>query len=316
MQWQIHERTLELEARRQFGAFHVTQARLHGHDDARLNRMQRAGTIRWVLPGVYVFIAAPSTHHQRCMIALLWAGPTAALGKRTAAQLRGLDVPTPGRVQVITERPLRSPHRQIAVYRRAALPRDHVDFYGPLRITSIDRTLFDLAWELGRESFDVAVDTAISRRWTTLQRLWEFWMTHHACGRNGSLRFRLCLERRIPGERPPTNRNERRFFDLVENHGLPRPLCQVPIYDGAEFVARPDFVFPNHRLVVEMLSRKWHGSLSQRIADDERAARLDALGWRVVRIWWEQVDQDPAAVARLLARSLSVPVLSSTTTES
>lgn len=312
MKWAIWEPTLELEARRQFGAFHISQARAHGLDHRKLHRMLQAGLIRWALPGVYVFVAAPSSYLQRCMIALLWAGPTAALGKRSAAALHGLDVRKRGRIQIITERPLRAPNRQIAVYRRAVLPGEHVHTSGPLRITSIDRTLFDLAWELDQESFDVAVDGAISRRLTTLQRLWEFWMQYHACGRNGSARFRHGLERRVPSERPPTNRNERRLFDLLERRGLPRPLCQVPLYDGGQFVARPDFVFPEQRLVVEVLSRRWHGSVTQRMADDERAARLDALGWRVVRIWWDQVERDPDAVARLLAKSLSVPVLPST----
>ena len=246
------------------------------------------------------------------MVAQLWAEDASALGKWSAAELHELDTPRSRRIHVVTSRDLRSPCRSIRVHRRPPLPPSHVVERGVFRLTSIPRTLFELAWELTDERLDAAIDDALSRDLVTLGHLWGMWIEFHACGRNGSVRFRVCLDHRTPTARPPSNRNERRFLDLVRRAHLPVPLCQVPLYDGAIFVARPDFLFPAHRLAVEAQSRRFHGTVAQRIADDARAARLDALGWRILRVWWEEMEQDPLAVARRVKASLDAGATSRT----
>jgi hypothetical protein len=294
---------LERTARRQAGVFTRSDALAHGWSHQRLQRELDKGVVRHLLPTVFAFTAAPSSRLQRAVAALRWCGQGAALCKVTAAEFHGLDVRTVNPVQVITTRRLRPPHGQIRVYRRAPLPSHHLTVRQPLVLTAVPRTLFDLAWDLGRQSLDTAIDSAHAQRKTNLQELWEVWGELHARGCNGSARFRQSLERRSPDEKPPTNRNERRLFDLLELAGLPRPLCQVPIHDGDEFLARPDFVYLDRRLALQAQSARWHFGHGRQVADDWQTNRLIAAGWTVLRFWWEDVTERPDEVVSLIVRA-------------
>ena len=296
--------SLEHFARGQAGVFTRAQALQHGWNRDRLRRETAKGVVRRLLPEVFAFTAAPASRLQRCVAAVQWAGDGAALCKLTSAELHGLDAPRMGPVQVMTPRRLRPPHSQVRVYERPPLPPDHISRRPPLVLTSVPRTLFDLAWGTSRQSLDAAIDSAQAQRKANLQELWAMWGEMHERGCNGSVAFRVALERRSTGDRPPTNRNERRLFDLLEAAGLPRPLCQVPIYDGDEFLARPDFVYLDARVALQAQSARWHLGHGRQLADDRQTNRLIAAGWTVLRFWWEDVSERPEEVVRIVARTL------------
>lgn len=295
--------SLECWARQQAGVFTLSEARQHGWS-RRIGRGVRKGTVRRLLPTVFVFTAAPASRLQRCVAGLKWAGDDAALCKLTSGEFHGLDTPRIRVVQVMTHRRLRAPHRQVRVYERPPLPSAHVVRRPPLVLTSVPRTLFDLAWDLSRQALDTAIDSAQAQRKTNLQELWAMWGELHACGCNGSVKFRESLERRSPGEASPTNLNERRLFDLLDAAGLPRPLCQFPIYDGDEFIARPDFVYLDRRLALQAQSARWHLGHGRQVADDRQTNKLIAAGWTVLRFWWEDVAERPDEVVAIVARTL------------
>jgi very-short-patch-repair endonuclease len=58
-----------------------------------------------------------------------------------------------------------------------------------------------------------------------------------------------------------------------------------------------DCVWPSHRLVVELDSRRFHGTRAAFERDRARDRVLQAAGWRVVRITWRQLHDDADRVA-------------------
>jgi hypothetical protein len=84
-----------------------------------------------------------------------------------------------------------------------------------------------------------------------------------------------------------TTRTRSDFEELVlavcDDHGFPRPLVNQVIC-GYEV----DFVWPEARLE----------------RDRVRDAALQVAGWRVIRLTWQRLNDDPVAVAQQLGRLL------------
>ncbi|MFZ0041676.1 MAG: DUF559 domain-containing protein, partial [Solirubrobacteraceae bacterium] len=93
---------------------------------------------------------------------------------------------------------------------------------------------------------------------------------------------------------------EVRFLELVRSANLPEPLANV-LVEG-ELV---DFFWPDHRLVVEIDSYRFHKTRSVFEADRRRDVRLSLAGILVVRFTYRRVVDEPDQVARELARLLS-----------
>ena len=65
------------------------------------------------------------------------------------------------------------------------------------------------------------------------------------------------------------------------------PELQYPIYDEhGDFVARPDFVWPREKVVVEGHSKLWHEGLVAKQSDEKRHRRLCGVGCRVLYVTW------------------------------
>jgi hypothetical protein len=95
-----------------------------------------------------------------------------------------------------------------------------------------------------------------------------------------------------PGTTLTRSELEERFLALCPDAGLPRPLCNHRVV-GAEV----DFVFPDHRLLVETDSWRWHRSRKQFEIDRRRDAVHAAAGWRTLRFTHERITHHPGEVA-------------------
>lgn len=87
---------------------------------------------------------------------------------------------------------------------------------------------------------------------------------------------------------------ESRFAGMLRGRGI--AFVQQPELLPGEFF---DFLIGTS-LVVEIDSVEWHGSREQMAKDRVRDARLTALGYRVVRLTYEQVMFDPDYVLSTL----------------
>jgi very-short-patch-repair endonuclease len=87
---------------------------------------------------------------------------------------------------------------------------------------------------------------------------------------------------------------------LVRRIGLPTPRTNVIVL-GYEV----DFLWPEHKLIVETDGYDAHGTRRAFERDRQRDAHLQAAGYRVIRFTWRQLEHEPEVVAARLAVAIA-----------
>ena len=118
-------------------------------------------------------------------------------------------------------------------------------------------------------------------------------------GRSGAGLLSAVLAVHEPGSTRTRSELEEIFLALCERSGFPRPEVNIGI-EGYEC----DFVWREHRLVVETDGRAAHGTHRAKGRDPIRNADLQIAGWKVMRIPSMWLFREPQAVADQLARLL------------
>ena len=230
------------------------------------------------------------------MAAVLAAGPGAVLSHRDAAALVGLRPSARGLIEVSAPRRCRRPGIEAHV---AWLPPDEVSTHEGIPVTTVGRTLLDLAGVLPRDQLRRATEQAEFLRLaddTSLDALLARYPR-----RIGTASLRAL---RQAGLTKTLTRSEleERFLAFLDAHDLPRPSVNCAV-EGFEV----DFHWPGQRLIVELDGRAAHHTLTAFERDRARDRALQAAGWRVVRITWHQLQYEPTQIAGDLIRLLSMP---------
>ena len=108
-----------------------------------------------------------------------------------------------------------------------------------------------------------------------------------------------CSNEAAIGARIIRSELEERFQDFLLRAGLPLPQTNVAI-EGYEV----DCVWPEQRVIVELDGHATHAPAHAFELDRARDRRLEAAGWRVIRITWRQLEQEPELVEADLRRLL------------
>jgi very-short-patch-repair endonuclease len=85
---------------------------------------------------------------------------------------------------------------------------------------------------------------------------------------------------------------EAEFLTFLTAHDLPRPLVNAQMGH-----IEPDLRWPAAKLIVELDGFATHGTRRAFERDRERDRRLQAQGWRIVRITWRQLHETPTELA-------------------
>ena len=93
---------------------------------------------------------------------------------------------------------------------------------------------------------------------------------------------------------------EDRFLALIRESGLPEPECNV--FVEGELV---DALWRDQKLVVEVDGYGYHRGRQQFENDRSRDAKLQAAGYRVIRLTQRRIDDEPQAVVALLRALLA-----------
>jgi very-short-patch-repair endonuclease len=92
---------------------------------------------------------------------------------------------------------------------------------------------------------------------------------------------------------------ERRLLELVRAAALPSPDANARLA-GREV----DFLWRDAGLVVEVDGYVFHSSRASFERDRRRDAELQAQGFRVLRVTWRQIVEEPHAVVARIAQAL------------
>lgn len=259
------------------------------------------GRLHRVARGVYAVGHGRITQLGRWMTAVLASGPGAVLSHRSAAALWGIRGPVAGAVDVTM------PHRSTSSDRirrhLAELPADEVTVHEGIAVTSVPRTIFDLA---ATSSVDrVEHDIRQIEYLRLYDRLSLLDLVERYPGRRGLRRVRAALARleALPAGRT-RSRLEERFLPFLRRYGLPRPHLNDWITVG-ERRFEVDCHWSGTGQVVELDSWEAHGTRSAFREDRARDRVLRTAGYDVTRISWAQLDDEPDAVASDLRRLLT-----------
>lgn len=260
-------------------------------------------TSRLVPVGKHVLrvAGAPETSHQRLLAAVLDAGPSAVATLHAAAALWDLPGYRLDPPQVLV--PVGTNHRPWAgsVTETRLLLEHHVTGRAGIPVVTPARVIVELAGREHPRRVERTTESAIAASILTPTQLAATVSELARRGRRGSTFLRDLVAQLSPGYIPPASELEARFRDLLSAAGLPQPARQVDV-GGDAWIGRVDLLYPEHRLVIELDSRRWHDSRSAMESDRERDNRLVAAGWRVIRITWRQLHDNPISVVALVRR--------------
>ena len=163
-------------------------------------------------------------------------------------------------------------------------------------VTSVARTLLDLAGVVRRWELERAVETAERLEIFDLREVDR--LIDRSRGRRGVRALREVL---LDYRAQPFTRSdlERRFFDLCREAGLPRPVTNMWVVGG-----EADVMWPDHRLVVELDSHAYHRTRAAFERDRRRDMALQLAGYRVLRITHRRLEREPDALVRAVASLL------------
>jgi predicted transcriptional regulator of viral defense system len=279
-----------------------------GVPEAQLRRHLRRGALVAVSRGAYAlpeFVASaagdPAREHALAAAAAARrAGDGATVSHHSAAIIHGLELlarPDPAGVTLT-----RSPHgcasrsdRAGAVVHIADLPPDQVTSRGGVLVTTVARTVVDLARTLPFADGVVVTDSAL----------------HAGKAARNDLSAVLAACARWPGARRAErvalfsdHRAESALESVArvafDEHGLPAPKLGAWVGDDGTIVARADFFWPGHRTVAEADGAVKYASAQRAIGQPGRDARLRGGGFEVVHFTWHEIMTVPWQVVASL----------------
>lgn len=271
----------------QHGPVHHQQLLEIGFSGRAVRRLVEEGWLRRVHWAVYAVGQTPLTPHGRWSAAVLAAGSDAVLSHRAATGLWQMR-PVIDRVDVTI--PRRRRPRAGIVFHRSTLPPDERTTVDDIAVTTVGRTLLDLASIADVHLVERAANEAEARGLGDRLPLSELLARHE--GHRGIRTLRAALGMGPLGLDMTESELEERFRALVTETGLPRPRHNVRI-EGR----RCDAVWAEARLIVEVDGRRWHGTSAAFDRDRGRDRALAVAGWRVIRVTARHLRSEPEAVA-------------------
>ena len=301
------ERSLLRHAARNYGVFHREEVRSLGYSDAAIGRMVAVGRVERLWPSVFRLASAPSTVEQRAKAATLYVGEGAWLSHRSAAAHHGMIDGVPGTVEIVTIRDRRS-RPGLKIRRVAKMPSHNVRTLRSIPVTNPVRTMLDLVAVFSPSRLETVLDDCIWRGFVTVPRLIHRINSLGSAGRKGTALLRELLEQRDDGCAIPLNVLERKFLKLIRTSGLDEPEKQVSVPAEGSGRWRLDFVYPQHKVLIEVDGGRWHSG-KQQASEDRRDNTMNLRGWTVLRFTWEDVVHRPLYVVEQVKRALGIAEL-------
>lgn len=293
------ERRIAALALRQHGVVHHRQLIALGLSRGAIQRRVAAGRLHPAHRGVYAVGHSRLTLRGRWLAAVLACGPGAALSHRDAGHLSNLRASGNARIEVTVPVATRPRRPGIRVH-RATLGPDDITVIDGIPVTSLARTLLDLAAVLRPHQLARAIE-APERQHIFDRRPIDALLAGNP-RHPGARPLRAALATYIEGTTTESD-YEALLLYLCTEHGLPLPHVNAALTLPDGITIRPDAMWPAHRLVVEIDGDDWHAHRSARRRDHARDADIQALGYRVVRILACDLEHRPGEVVERL-RSL------------
>ena len=261
-------------------------------EDAIQHRLA-IGRLHLLHEGVYAVGHKLVPREGRWLAAVFASGSDAVLSHHSAAAHWRIRPNSRSIIDVTTPHKSRS-WKGISRHHKA-LPPDEITVKDGIPVTSVPRTIFDLA-----ATKDVDVVQNLLREAEFLE-LWDrlsLWdLVERYPGRRGVARVRVALER-LKSEPPGRRRSklEERFAPFLRRHHLPVPRFNDWIVLGPKRY-QVDCHWPGSGQIVELDGWQGHRTRTAFREDRARDRALRVAGYSVTRLTWSQLDDEPGAVS-------------------
>lgn len=292
----------------QYGLFTTAQAQSAGLSRSALVRRHQAGVLDLVLPGVWMVAGTPPSWEQTMMAGLLHLGDRSAVSYRAAARRWGLQGFDNAPCEISSATRQASNHlktnqgQEIRLHRVGSKLLEHMTYIEPWRITSLPRTILDLAGKK-HPLTSRALDQALREKKTTIADLWKLYEGPWIRRRWGAAILRELLMARSPAESLSESELEDLMVQVLRDGGFPPWQQQFPMTLPSGPI-RIDFAYPEVLVAIECDSYMWHMDEEAFRRDRRRDAELQALGWVVLRFTWRQIRYERGFVQEQIRRVL------------
>jgi predicted transcriptional regulator of viral defense system len=277
-------RVSELAAR-QWGVVSRAQLRAQGLSDDAVRRRVRAGRLHRLHHGVYAVGHTVLRSEARRLAAVLACGEGAVLSHRSAAAHWGLLPTGATRIDVTIPRTARAGDAKIRLHHSRSLIAYNTTTHQGIPITSVARTLLDLAATVRPDRLERALAQA-----EHLELYDHRAITDLLARSNGHRGQKALTEATALDPKLTKSEWEVRMLRLVRTAALPEPLVNLPL-DAPDYgECKPDFHWPAHNLIVETDGWESHRTRAAFESDRAKDAALTAAGYRVVRFTWRTPD--------------------------
>lgn len=249
-------------------------------------------------PGVYYFDSTPATWKTVVLAAVMASGPDAMASHRCAAVLCGLDA-IYGRMIEVTVPYVESPEPEgVIVHRTRRI--NPMGLIEAIPVTTVERTIFDLAPIVPERTLEKAARSAIHRGLSTPEKLDLSVAEFGGRGVSGTRKMRSVVG--AVWNDQSGSIAEIDLKHIVLDAPIPRPVqqLQISLHDGTN--AYPDFSWPDRLRIVEVDGFGTHGTPEQQQNDLRRQNALMDLGWEIRRFTATEVRLEPDRVRSELIR--------------
>ncbi|MGH3815532.1 MAG: DUF559 domain-containing protein [Pseudonocardiaceae bacterium] len=262
----------------------------------------RSGRLRRLQRGIYVPRRVEASPLVVARAALLSSGAVGAVPSHaTAARVHHVAVPDEHRAQHVTvTREQRRRNRSDLHFHTRSIGCGEVERCDGVPVTSIARTLADLATSLERLPAVWAMDDALRRRLCAkadIIAVIEKWRGGAGCV--------TAWERLDEMDGVAESILETAGRLVLRDRGVPLPIPQHELRapDGT-LVARLDGAYLREKVALEYDGADPHGLPEAVFRDRWRQNGLPELGWTILRFTWWDVMRDPDEVAATVLRAL------------
>ena len=279
----------------------LTTAHLRSLEFSRAEQrtLVRNGVLRSARPGVFALAGSSNSFEQRLLAVVLATGATAS--HLSALRLHGHG-PRLSTLEVTVPYPADCGLEGVVVHRSRTLDLDQVELVDGVSVTTLARTIVDVAARLPVRHLGRIVDHAAAEGALDVDALRELRRTI-GVGRRGVTRLDAVIERcrDVVGSESGPEVDLRR---LLRDAGLPEPVAQFALSVGGERY-RLDLAYPLERIAIEYDGYLAHSGHRRFEEDRRRQNMLVRAGWCVLRFTARELREDRHGVAAMVRAELA-----------
>jgi predicted transcriptional regulator of viral defense system len=270
-----------------------------GFSQRSVARAVEGGRLHRVHRGVYAIGHTELSQRAECLAAVLAVGPGALLSYYSAGWLWGLWSGSPAPFEVTAFVPRHhQPPKGVRRHRARNLDDEDRALIDGIPVTSVARTLLDLAWKLRSDQLRRVLARAEDLGLFDLEAIHAVIKRNR--GHHGAKRLRFALS---IYERPIWTRSdfERQFVEHLVESGLPRPAT-----GWNEVGHELDVYWPEYGFGIELDTWETHGTRDAFERDHDRDIDFAVADIKTIRVSERQFRREPdqivGKVALLLER--------------